>query len=136
LPRNVILAKLVLPIPAPSKGSFVRLRIAIRAALVAMFLGACAAVGAPAASAHPADVSVFCESGAARYYCQVTYSGAHDPVTITWYRNGQHIPAFDNLSFVQQSCVIGQWYTMRAVVTDVHGSAEGIGGFECRRVWQ
>lgn len=113
-----------------------RTRRSFRLGVLGALLLSCAAVFAPAASAHPANVEVFCESGASRYYCQVSFTGAHDPTTIHWYRNGSYIPAFDNLSFVTQSCVVGQWYTLVAVVTDAHGPAQNSYSFECRRVWQ
>lgn len=107
-----------------------------RTGLVAAFLLSCAVLFAPAASAHPANVDVFCESGAASYYCTVSYSGAHDPTTIQWYRNGVYVSAFDNRTFVSQSCVVGTGYNMVAVVTDVHGSAQNSYYFTCRRTWQ
>ncbi len=107
-------------------------RRAARLGTIAALLGFCSIIFVPLASAHPANVVVSCSSGAGTYRCNVQYTGAHDPTTIRWYQNGVHMSHHDNKKFVfQQGCQVNASYTLRAVVTDVHGSAEGSEWFIC-----
>jgi hypothetical protein len=104
----------------------------VRAGIVAALLVFCSALVTPAASAQPTNVSVACTSSSGQYFCWVNYSGAQNPTTIRWYSNGTHISAFDNRTFLLQTCTLSAFYTVRAVVTDVQGSAEDSYSFTCR----
>lgn len=110
-----------------------RKMISVRAGLVAALLALGSVLIIPTASAHPTNVSVFCQGGTASYLCGVRYAGAHDPTTIRWYSNGTHISGFDDRTFLLQSCTLDTPYNVRAVVTDIHGSAEASSGwFRCQ----
>ncbi|WP_188194802.1 hypothetical protein [Nonomuraea sp. SYSU D8015] len=74
-----------------------------------------------------------CERLARRFLCEVSYSGAVAPVTIRWFVNGNHVPAYDNRSFVGIGCQPGSSYDIRAVISDATGaSVEFRSGGICR----
>lgn len=64
-----------------------------------------------------------CERLARRFLCSVSYSGAVAPVTIRWYVNGGHVPAYDNRSFVGIGCQPNVTYDIRAVISDATGAS-------------
>lgn len=105
---------------------------------VACALGTAALlVGAASPAAAAPSVAVYCDSGANHYICDVEYSGQVSAVTIQWAKNGVHMPAFDNRTYVNQSCSGGTHLTLTATVTDASGSGAGSQGFLCRSgPWQ
>ncbi|MGA3561877.1 hypothetical protein [Melissospora conviva] len=108
------------------------------AKLGAALLGGVALAIAPAAvaGAAPTVNSVFCESGASKYICDLDYSGAQNPVTIQWYVNGVYTPSLDGRTIVNRGCSPGTRFTVQATVTDSTGSSTGSHSFVCRKIWQ
>ncbi|WP_329104956.1 hypothetical protein OG792_31235 [Micromonospora sp. NBC_01699] len=104
--------------------------------LVALF-GSLAIALAPTtpASAYPAIKYLDCESGASTLACLVEYAGAVEPVTIQWFVDGAHRPAWDGKTSVRKSCLFNMYYDVTVYVTDSYGTAFASTAGYCRRVW-
>ncbi|MEJ2853287.1 MULTISPECIES: hypothetical protein [unclassified Saccharothrix] len=102
----------------------------LRAIAVALGGSAALLAAAPAASAAPA-VEVLCETGGNAYICEVYVSGAAGATTIQWAKNGTAMPAYDNMSYVYQSCRGGTYLTLTATVTDSTGAGSDSFSFVC-----
>lgn len=64
-----------------------------------------------------------CERLARRFLCSVSYSGAVAPTTIRWSVSGNHVPAYDDRSFVGIGCQPNVGYDIRAVISDATGAS-------------
>ncbi|MFI6290823.1 hypothetical protein ACIBEJ_04520 [Nonomuraea sp. NPDC050790] len=106
-------------------------KIALPAVMAAALLTAPAALTSPASASATQSASAMaltldyagCEAIARRFLCEVDYSGAVAPVAIRWSVNGNHIPSFDNRSFVGIGCQPTFRYDIRAVVSDGSGAS-------------
>lgn len=75
------------------------------------------------AYAHPEITNLHCTGYTnSRFGCTVSYTGAHQPVTIRWYVNGRRDPSLDDKSHFIRGCARGERVTGKAVVSDVHGT--------------
>lgn len=88
-----------------------------------------------AASANPDIATLGCSSGSSIYACHTGYSGAVDPVTITWYVNGVHSVENDNLPAMSVLCTPGTYSTIQVVVSDAAGSDTASTTALCRTRW-
>ncbi|MBB5084655.1 hypothetical protein [Nonomuraea endophytica] len=106
-------------------------KIALPALLAAGLLTAPGALTSAASASTTQSASAMaltldsgsCEAIARRFLCEVSFSGATAPVAIRWFVNGNHIPAFDNRSFVGIGCQPTFRYDIRAVVSDGSGAS-------------
>ncbi|NUT49809.1 MAG: hypothetical protein HOV94_21235 [Saccharothrix sp.] len=102
----------------------------LRTAVVALGGAAALIAAAPAASAAPSG-EVLCETGGNAYIGDVYVSGAVGATTVQWAKNGSAMPAFDNMSYVYQSCRGGTYLTLAATVTDATGASSDSFSFVC-----
>lgn len=106
---------------------------AVAAAAMLMFPGALpasasstsstSAGSAAAASAALTLTGGSCEGLARRFLCSVAFSGAVAPVSVRWFVDGSHVPAYDNRTFVGIGCQPTFRYDIRAVISDGTGAS-------------
>jgi hypothetical protein len=100
--------------------------------LAALLCGTALALApATAASAHPTITELYCDSANNKYWCYLTYANAHEPVTITWYRNGSYVSMWNGQTFIMWGCTSGNIYDFNVYVTDIHGTATASSGTMC-----
>lgn len=102
----------------------------MRARWFAVAAGAVVLVATAAPAVAAPTVDVVCQSYGSRFSCFAVRSGG-SPMTVTWTRNGVHVPAWDGLGFVFGQCVPGEMVTVAATVTDPTGSATAGDAFSC-----
>jgi len=112
----------------------------LAARLGAALLGAAAVVTLAATPAHAAPTvsQVDCESGASRFICLITVSGATGPVQIRWVYEGAPISAWNDRKLASGGCG-GNFtnYQVGVTVTDATGSTSVRGVVTCRTgPWQ
>jgi len=95
-----------------------------------------ALLGTTAGPAGAAPVSVqteltsprmSCDSGAREVWCWFSWTGGTAPFTIRWTYNGFPWPESNDASALRKHCS-GSFFTVSAVVTDVHGHSTSAGG--------
>lgn len=92
--------------------------------------GAVIMVAAPAPAVAAPTLDVVCQTYGGRFSCFTARSGG-SPMTVTWTRNGVHVPAWDGSGFVFGQCALGEVVTIGATVTDPTGSATDDETFPC-----
>lgn len=105
-------------------------RPGLRALTVAAATIGAVAMGAPAQAA-PVVATPLCESGASRFICSTSYSGASGSVTIRWTLNGLPAPGGDNRTFFSGTCSPNSSVIVRVTVTDSTGSTTQGSSFRC-----
>ncbi|MGN9845492.1 hypothetical protein ACTMTI_45965 [Nonomuraea sp. H19] len=109
-------------------------RIAVPAALSAgllMFPGALTSSASAASASTTGSATMMtltldggsCEPLSRRFLCSVAFSGAAAPIAVRWFVNGNHVPAYDNRSFVGIGCQPTFRYDIRAVISDATGAS-------------
>jgi hypothetical protein len=67
--------------------------------------------------------SLTCESLDETYTCDVAYTGGTAPVAIRWTVGGNAMPAYNDVTPVTGTCVVGRTVTARVVLTDATGAS-------------
>jgi hypothetical protein len=128
--------------PAEERAMANRTRRTLRALTVAMT--AAVAVAVPATARAATVTSLDCDSGGARYVCDVTVVGpSYAPALIRWTVNGAPVPAYNNQVVVGGACRVGRWVTISVWVGDpLHEQGEPYeedtesASLLCRQLWQ
>ncbi len=96
---------------------------AVAAGAVVLVATAAPAVAAPA-------VDLLCQTSGSRFTC-FTVGSTGSPTTVTWTRDGVHVPDWDDRGFFLGQCALGEVVTIAATVTDPTGSATADDAFPC-----
>jgi hypothetical protein len=119
-----------------------RTRTVARAA--AIVAAATMLLGVPVAARAATITALRCESGGARYLCDVTVVGpGYAPAVIRWTVNGRAVPSFNNQAVATGACRVGSAVAVSVWVGDPLASPEV--PYEddtesttvlCRQMWQ
>lgn len=102
---------------------------AVAAAGMLMFPGALPASASATTSSSASSAAALtltggsCEGLARRFLCSVAFTGAVAPVSVRWFVDGFHVPAYDNRTFVGIGCQPTFRYDIRAVISDSTGAS-------------